>query len=91
MPNSVKQTVVKKENLDPTISKIIESVLKIDEPTAYNDYEIIGKVLFEALNFSPLYIHNLYLALFVLGYLHTKKILNLTLLIFGDQYELLII
>jgi len=53
MPNSVKQTVVKKENLDPTISKIIESVLKIDEPTAYNDYEIIGKVLFEALNFFP--------------------------------------
>lgn len=53
MPDSIKNTVVKQEHLDPQISKIIGSVLKINEPTEYNDYEIIAKVLFQALNFFP--------------------------------------
>lgn len=53
MPDSIKHTVVKQENLDPQISKIIDSVLKINEPAEYNDYEIVAKVLFQALNFFP--------------------------------------
>ena len=53
MPDSIKHTVVKQENLDPQISRIIDSVLKINEPAEYNDYEIVAKVLFQALNFFP--------------------------------------
>ncbi|MDX2321489.1 MAG: hypothetical protein QNK26_12950 [Moritella sp.] len=61
MADSLNQAVVKQENLDPEISKIIASVLKIDDPTNYNDYETIAKVVFQALNFfPPLYVQSIF-------------------------------
>ncbi len=61
MSDNLTDALPAKTDLDPKISEIIDSVLTVQSAREQNDYEVLVKVAYEALNFfPPLYVQSIF-------------------------------